>query len=1027
MKILLLSDFHYQGPNKAGRDDHAEIVDKLLGSVKEQEGKIDMILFGGDLVNRGQDEFAFKQAYSVLLNTAMVSCGVDPSQLFMCAGNHDVDRTKIHPAVLSHVTCTLTTNEALDEFVSSSIDLEPSLHPLDRYNEFTSEVHPPSGNSIIDRFYTAHIRQHGIKRLGIVTINTSWCSSRIGEDADGILRFPLSKLKDAYSHIRATDTKILLMHHPLSALGPMNGAALEEFIHTKFDILIQGHIHDVRTGTHLRAGNGILEKVAPATVSFEEAKALGYSILEFDIENPNQIQVQDFIYNKATHVYEGSEQAVVTIPCNADKHKQNELRSKIKRLFATELGKANDLLLNNDDPRAFLNLFTDPVLRTCPESEITTKEDAAIINFGDVLESSGDLMIIGEDKYGKTSILRKIQLHLLENYAYLGVVPFYMDCKESSINNKATGLLVLIARQLELSKADTEKLLQKGKIKLLVDNILPSHSSFGIIEEFLKTYPEVGLVLTTNPSMITSIESLATRAVKANRIFIHDLGRRQLRTYTGKWMRAAGESADEVMEHITKLCDQMHLPMNFWTVSLLLDIYGKSRDDYSKNLYEVLDLCIEDILKKRALALSQTPVNYDQYKDLCCHLAHYLYMEGPETVHSSSVAKVMSFISDYINATKRFVANPTEVYQYLIKCSLLKERENGTVTFRLSGFFEYFLAFYLTINDEFRNAIMQDPNAFYAFKNEFELYSGFLRNDDEFLKATHKRTIALARKIEADFPEETIDSLLETESTKKSAHNSFGDVPQSEVLSADERDDLLDSSHPIHIQAEVQPKVFDADGFEDSVLLEKSLKILGRVFKNMDRIRDNALIKDVFKDIVRAYCYLAFKVIDSVSLATMSVDGKSERDSAARELLELASNFIPLYIQVSLFDGMGHQNLRRIIREVIEEYRLDLSGRQFELFLLYFLLIDSDLKRNIAAIDEVLEVVHIGLLRFSIYLKLNYYLVFKTGRDEKLIAELRKRIQLLSKEFNKESGLSDLHKRFSKTQSRNVAKAVMKT
>jgi len=124
---------------------------------------------------------------------------------------------------------------------------------------------------------------------------------------------------------------------------------------------------------------------------------------------------------------------------------------------------------------------------------------------------------------------------------------------------------------------------------------------------------------------------------------------------------------------------------------------------------------------------------------------------------------------------------------------------------------------------------------------------------------------------------------------------------------------------------------------------------------------------------------------------------------------------------------MGHQNLRRIIREVIEEYRLDLSGRQFELFLLYFLLIDSDLKRNIAAIDEVLEVVHIGLLRFSIYLKLNYYLVFKTGRDEKLIAELRKRIQLLSKEFNKESGLSDLHKRFSKTQSRNVAKAVMKT
>ena len=69
----------------------------------------------------------------------------------------------------------------------------------------------------------------------------------------------------------------------------------------------------------------------------------------------------------------------------------------------------------------------------------------------------------------------------------------------------------------------------------------------------------------------------------------------------------------------------MEMPLNYWTISILLLIHRKSKFDLSKNVFEVLDLCVDEILNKKFLTLSKSRINFNQLKVLCGELAFFLY------------------------------------------------------------------------------------------------------------------------------------------------------------------------------------------------------------------------------------------------------------------------------------------------------------------------------------------------------------------------------------------------------------------
>ena len=117
------------------------------------------------------------------------------------------------------------------------------------------------------------------------------------------------------------------------------------------------------------------------------------------------------------------------------------------------------------------------------------------------------------------------------------------------------------------------------------------------------------------------------------------------------------------------------------------------------------------------------------------------------------------------------------------------------------------------------------------------------------------------------------------------------------------------------------------------------------------------------------------------------------------KLLKLMSNFSPVISQSFLYDGLGHYSLVRLLKMEIERLRVDSEKNQYRLFLLYFTLFDIALSENYKMIDQAIEdISKMPLLRYMIYIKVNYYLAFKSYGNNQManyLQETAKKTKLL--------------------------------
>ncbi len=81
------------------------------------------------------------------------------------------------------------------------------------------------------------------KKIGIVCIDSSWRSSGKGGIEKSLMYVGEKQVKDLYNHIKDADFKICMMHHPLDWLSDYESTLIEREM-TKFDIVLQGHVHE---------------------------------------------------------------------------------------------------------------------------------------------------------------------------------------------------------------------------------------------------------------------------------------------------------------------------------------------------------------------------------------------------------------------------------------------------------------------------------------------------------------------------------------------------------------------------------------------------------------------------------------------------------------------------------------------------------------------------------------------------------------------------------------------------------------
>lgn len=1032
MKILHIGDLHYR---KKNRYEQAKIIDALISAI-EKNADIDICFFSGDLINNGTNKLDFQEADNFLFVPIIEKSKIQRDNLFICSGNHDVDRSVIVNSIISNFSSKKNLDRKSLElfYTKQSADKKASLQSNQNFFEYLQDSFQYKSEDIVDNLYTVHKREvEGIK-IGIVTINSSWFCSGERDDKGELIIMP-SHLEEAVNKIDECELKILMMHHPLNYFKQGILYEIEDLVHSNFNLLLVGHVHKEFIETQFRCNNGIYCNTSKASLCDEgDGAEIGFSIINIDVNDISSFRIERFHYIKPENKFIQLEPVIVTIPLGEEKHRQNAIRKKIISKYIFELGESNKLLLNYDEKneRAFLDTFTEPILSKDSDEETNISDKVNRLLYDDLVSSKDNILIFGKDKCGKTSLLKKIKLDLLLKYTNKGLIPIYIDYKHIESSENGFNIVKIVSNYYNISRADSQELINSDRLLMLIDNLNTTSSLHNEVLVFLREYQNIRFIVCSE-YLTSRVFGEELDSLLYKKYFFKNLTRTELRLYTKKNPSIKEEDHEVVMEKVAIFCKQLHLPLSYWTISLILLIYKKSNDDYTKNLFSVLDSCVDEILIKKRFLFEKTNLKFEQYKILCSELAASLFEDYGEFEYSCSYSQMLEIVEKYINSNKRIILSPKDIVDFLHECGILKQKTNGSYTFRLNGLFEYFLAYHLKESPKFKNDIIGNPSTYLAFKNEIEIYTGFNRSDSVFLEQIFNKTKEALKSFKNKYSEAIDDTLMNKIKDAHQFEKSLKELLLKSPLSDTNKDLILDKTDSLDIDSDVHVKPIIENDTLNVEIIERYITILARVLKNSDGITNSPLINEIFNYLLETYCQFGFYMIDDFERTAKDENIKVREDYEVdnnlilgEEILNLLSRILPVLVQAMMYDGLGQLNFSKIIEEKIRELRVDVKNNQFKLFILYFLLMDIDLKGNKNIIDDVFEEIILPPLKVATFFKLNFYHAFKAFQNKDLENYLKNKIQKAQLRIDEKSDMDKIQRGLEKASKRKLIRKAKK-
>lgn len=1004
MNILHITDFHYNADTRI----MSKIIPSMIACLKSSGKQIDFILFTGDLVFNGSNAKHFEEAKNALFQKLCTDLSVPAENVIFCPGNHDIDRNQIRYAHDTYIKTKISNNNDLNLLYNGKSEdkfiLDDLLSPLTNYKDFLTSYHQEDGNNIYGKLYSIHYRIYKKQKIAYVCLYTPWLSNidkSGGKNDSGNLLIPTAVFSEIENAIDTNANKrIILMHHPISFLRDFNAYEVENEIYDNYNMLFSGHVHKISNVARNNGNNGIYEHTAKASLS--EKEILGCTFIENDDIEDNKFSIYEITYIKDSNECHFGSPLEVSIPIGAEKENLNKIRKKIYQKVDIERENANNLLLikQDDGGQDFLNTYNSPLIRSSKENS-SSQTLNPLISLDYIYSTENHLIILGKDKCGKTSLLRRVQLEYLMNFTNYNRIPLFLDAKqEEHIIDDKYDITTKLRNYLEVNTKDTEKLLLSDHLVLLVDNYRPGTAMSNFMEKFCSTHPQT-LIIAAGEDAISSTYEIGNISFGETRrlelFYFNDLRRKEIIQYTDRQL-ATEAKKKQIQEKILKLCKQMELPYNYWTISLFLLIHHKASDAYSKNLYAILDICVDEIFNKKKILLEKWPITYPQLKNICAQLSTFLFKNHEGSVYSAPKRDIIKFLKEVISKNRRYAVSAEEIFNFFVSCGLLKLCTNDYYVFRLNGFFEYFLAYQMTQDEGFKTEILSDEKKYLAFKNQLEIYSGLKNTDSDFLKFVFVKTNSKVQPLFAGYNEnkdiELIEKIKIPETIERESRmlsvNSLTSIQAADVEDLTEESSSLNSE--VHLMVDIDPSENNID------VLGRYLSILSRVFKNVDQVNDKIIDPVVvFKKIISYYCDFSFFVIEELSKKTKSslanADFINIEEEEAFRLLKMMSNFSPLIAQMEVYDGIGHFSMENMVRDEINELKKNSSNNQYKLFILYFFLFDLSLDNRNSLMDEVISLINMPLLRYMMNLKFNYYLAFKSDGNSTLQNVLSQKIR----------------------------------
>ncbi|HPT37864.1 MAG TPA: metallophosphoesterase, partial [Methanothrix sp.] len=262
---LHLSDWHQKGKDF----DRQIVLRAMLKDIRERVKinsdleKIDFVVFSGDVAFSGKAE-EYKAAKEQFFEPILEACGVEPDNLFIVPGNHDLDRDKFE--LLPHgIAELLSTEKEAQDWLTDDKKRSRLLEPFEAFSSFVREY---TGQKQPDYVNTRKIAVED-KNIELVGLNSAWMCGRNRNDTGdyGIAIIGEPQICKDLEKTNGTDLKIAVLHHPFDWLREFDRNRIEDVLIQSCDFILRGHQH--RPKVEITSGTSGDCVIIPAGASYD--------------------------------------------------------------------------------------------------------------------------------------------------------------------------------------------------------------------------------------------------------------------------------------------------------------------------------------------------------------------------------------------------------------------------------------------------------------------------------------------------------------------------------------------------------------------------------------------------------------------------------------------------------------------------------------------------------------------------------------------------------------------------------------
>lgn len=1015
IKILHLSDLHITQKSEL---ESKNLIEKVIDDVTQnlnRNGKIDLIIFTGDLVNSGKKE-NFELAFENVISPLIDNFSLTNDDFIYIPGNHEVDISKILEPRYLGLDKMFTSMEKAEEY-----EFEKDK---DLYNHLLEYLRCFSVDFKNDICCTKIIEKNGLT-IGLTLLNTAWLSKGNSEEDVNKLFIPKNKIIKSYKEIEKCDLKICLMHHPYDFFRG-DYKLITEKILTKYSMVISGHIHDSHWRKLIIPGNSTL--FLSGNEIGRNMKNSGYSLYDISLDEQlitvisrKYYEVRDCFDANLDEAEEGIWSLKIEDIPDYEKTCYN-IKTNIEHKFKTSL---NEVLitgmLDGNLNKDFDNIFEMPRIEKVKDADSELSDENEKITFEDILKPEYEKVIIyGDKEIGKTTFAHYISKYYYDNYNEYKKLAITINI--NSFNLKSTNSIIQRIREeinelsddsFSVSLNDVKKLLQNDKLVIIFDDC-SYEIDLKIINEFIKFYSIKKIYFfycynITNYSYSEAenfFDLIQGNEDSKIRLKMLPFSKNQIRKFSGKILHNKEIDMDSLCNKTISCFNGMCLPKTPFAISLFMSICSVNLDFEPTNKSKIVEKFIEILLEK--LSSQEKYLKVYGFSSKCTFLSELSYDMYKTNKYYYTKEEFQDFLNEY-HSRKKFSIEDTKFDTLFFSKKILVEK-NSRIQFRFKCFIFYFLAFYFSKNEKL---IVELANSkeYYNFVDLFDYFTGMHNEANELIEAISLKF----KEIIEDTPD--LNDLLNLENIRDEYFKEEKKDKNCNVntLSDETRDELSD----VDINENYDPQDIDRDKEKKQTeILFDTMSIMGNAIRNSEDLSGE--LKKEYLDLFSkgALCLIAKIFISFQNILTdfkkSVLEKNEEKDESNKQRLESAfSKFrdivkiiIPLEMHAFILETTGTAKLKNILLEFIN----DPSINEFEKFNYVSLYCDLKIENWDTILYEYTnscvsrEIKVILFFKCKFYLRTNYFY----DNKQKLKKTLSRLYELnYNKDKNQANNLAD--------------------